>query len=112
MSIRSEIKKALPSVESEKIDVISAELDRILQIKTLFESDGGKQLISVLRGNCSTLLRKIILKAQDAPDLPSLLGLISAYSANIDLLSTVQDISMEAELRAQLDDAVVEASRE
>lgn len=104
-----EIKKALPDLESNKVADISNELDRILAIKTLFQSEGGKELINVLRTNCSTTLRKLILKSKDNPDLPTLLGLIAAYSANIDLLSTVQDISIEEELRLQLDEAVREA---
>ncbi len=105
----SEIKKALPGIESTKVEDISNELDRILAIKTLFQSDGGKELINVLRNNCSIVLRKLILKAKENPDLPTLLGLIASYSANIDLLATVQDISLEEELRQQLDEAVKEA---
>lgn len=104
-----EIKEALPDLKSTKVEDISNELDRILAIKTLFQSDGGKELINVLRTNCSVTLRKLILKSKENPDLPTLLGLIAAYSANIDLLSTVQDISIEEELRLQLDEAVKEA---
>jgi hypothetical protein len=48
-------------------------------------------------------------KAKIDPTLESLLGLISAYSANIDLLSSLQDIKMEEEIRAQLDEAVKSA---
>ena len=107
----SEITDALPDLKSEKVKDISEELDRILAIKTLFESDGGKELITVLRNNCSVALRKLILKSKDNPDLPTLLGLISMYSANLDLLSTMQDISLEDEIRRQLDEAVIEVSR-
>ena len=106
-----EIKKALPDLENNKVKDISDELDRILAIKTLFQSEGGKELINVLRNNCSVTLRKLILKAKENPDLQTLLGLIAMYSANIDLLSTVQDISIEEELREQLDFAVKEAYR-
>lgn len=104
-----EIKKSLPNLKSEKVEVLAGELDRILAIKTLFLSDGGKELITVLRNNCSMALRKLILKSKENPDLPSLLGIIAAYSANIDLLATVQDISLEEEIRNQLDEAVKEA---
>lgn len=108
---RREIKDSLPNLESEKVDVLSNELDRILSLKSLFDSDGGKELISVLRNNCFVTLRKIVAKSKDNPDLPSLLGLIGMYSANIDLLSSMQDISMEEEIRRQLDEAVKEAYR-
>lgn len=107
-----EIKKALPEIESEKVEVLSDELDRILAIKNLFQSEGGKELISLLRNNCSTALRKLVIAAKNNPNLPDLLGLISSYSANMDLLSSVQDISIEEELRLQLDEAVKEAYRE
>lgn len=105
-----EIKKALPDLQSEKVNVLADELDRILQLKELFESDGGKQLVTVLRNNCSTILRKLVIRSKENPDLPTLLGLISSYSANMDLLSTLRDVSMEQELREQLDEAVKEAS--
>lgn len=104
-----EIKKAIPKIDSEKVEIISDELDRILAIKKLFQSEGGKELITVLRNNCSIALRKLMVKAKDNPSLPELLGYISTYTANMDLLSTVQDISLEEELRVQLDEAVVEA---
>lgn len=109
MSTKKDIKKSLPNLSSEKVDVLADELDRILRIKNLFLSDGGKELITILRNNCSLTLRKLVIKSKENPDLPTLLGLIAAYSANIDLLSTVQDISMEEELRQQLDDAVKDA---
>lgn len=103
-----EIEQAIPDIKSEKVEVLADELDRILAIKTLFQSDGGKQLINVLRNNCSIALRKAILAAKSGDNtVPFLLD----YSANMDLLSTVQDISIEEELRQQLDEAVKEAMR-
>jgi len=103
-----EIKKALPELESDKVKDISIELDRILSIKNLFASDGGKELIGVLRNNCSIALRKAIIAAKNGDD-KLLSANILDYSANMDLLATVQDISMEDELRLQLDEAVTEA---
>jgi hypothetical protein len=104
-----EIKDSLPGINSEHVEVLSDELDRILALKTLFRSEGGKVLIDGLRSTCAVTLRKLIIKAKDNPDLPSLLGLISVYSANAELLAQVQDISMEKEIRMQLDEAVKEA---
>lgn len=106
---KKEIKKALPNIDSNKVDVLADELDRILSIKKLWNSEGGEQLLTVLRNNCFVTIRKLIELSKDKPDLPTLLGLISAYSANLDLLSTVQDIAIEDELRIQLDEAVKEA---
>ena len=101
-----EIKKALPDLQSEKVEVLSNELDRILSIKKLFHSDGGKELISLLRNNCSIAIRKALVAAKNGDKTePFLLD----YAANLDLLSTVQDISIEEEIRQQLDDAVQEA---
>jgi len=103
-----EIKKALPAIKSEKVEIISDELDKILAIKKLFLSEGGKELITLLRNNCSIALRKAVLAAKNG-DEKLLSAHVLDYSANMDLLSTVQDISLEEELREQLDDAVKEA---
>lgn len=103
-----EIKVALPDLNSEKIEVLADELDKILAIKKLFQSEGGEILIGVLRNNCSIALRKAILAARKGD---SANPFILDWGANIDLLSSVQDISMEEELRIQLDEAVLEAAR-
>lgn len=105
-----EIKDALPDINSEKVKDISDELDKILAIKSLFQSDGGKILIDMLRTNCSIAIRKAIIAAKNG-DEKLLISLVMDYSANLDLLSSVQDISLEEELRQQLDDAVKEAYR-
>jgi len=104
------IKKSIPKIEesegAEKVEVLSDELDRILSIKTLFQSEGGKELITVLRNNCANAIKKAVLAAKTGENnIPFLLD----YSANMDLLSTLQDISIEDELRIQLDEAVKEA---
>lgn len=103
-----EIQEAIPNLASEKIETMSDELDRILAIKTLFLSEGGKQLITVLRNNCSVALRRAIVNAKKG-ESQELIATILDYSANIDLLSTCQDISMEEEIRSQLEEAVKEA---
>ncbi len=102
-----EINHALPDLKSEKVEDIATELDKILAIKKLFQSEGGAILIETLRNNCTKALRLALLAARKGDSaVPFLLD----YGANIDLLSTVQDISIEDELRQQLDEAVVEAS--
>ena len=108
MNTKKQIKEALPELQSEKVEVLADELDKVLSLKNLFQSDGGKQLITVLRNNCSIALRKCIISAKKG-DKDILLALVLDYSANMDLLSTVQDISLEQELREQLDEAVKEA---
>lgn len=106
--IIKEIKTALPNLKSKKVEEISEELDNILAIKKLFTSDGGKILLGVLKNNCSLALRKAVISAKKA-DKEELVSNVLEYSANLDLLSTLQDISLEEELRNQLDDAVLEA---
>lgn len=101
-----EIKKSLPELQSEKVEVLANELDRILSIKKLFQSDGGKELITLLRNNCSIAIRKAMVAAKNGEKTESFL---LDYSANLDLLSSVQDISLEEEIRKQLDEAVKEA---
>lgn len=107
-----EIKKALPNLKSEKVKDISDELDRILAIKRIFQSEDGKELIRELRDTCSTILRKLIIAYKNTPDLPTLMGLIASLDSNYMLLTKVQDISMEQELREQLDEAVIESRGE
>lgn len=103
-----EIEKALPGIKSDKVEVLSEELERILSIKKLFQSDGGKELINLMRSNCSTSIRKAVIAAKASKEREAVIFLLE-YSASMDILSSVQDISLEAELRAQLDEAVKEA---
>ena len=105
-----EIKQALPGIDSEKVTVLSDELDKILALKRLFESDGGKVMLEYIKKNCSIALRKSIIAAKNG-DKELLMANVLDYSANIDLLSTLQDISLEEEIRGQLDEAVREAVR-
>jgi hypothetical protein len=104
-----EIREALPGIQSEKVEVISDELDKVLALKRLWKSPDGEQLLTVLRNNCSISLRKLVTIAKTDPKIENLLSVIFEYSSNMDLLATIQDISTEEELRTQLDDAVKEA---
>ncbi len=103
-----EIKEALPDLKSEKVETISDELDKVLALKRLWTSKDGQQLLTVIKNNCSIALRKATVLAEKG-DKDSLLAMVLKYSANMDLLATIQDINMEQELRTQLDEAVREA---
>ena len=103
-----EIRSSLPDLESEKVADIATELDNILAIKKLFQSDGGDILIKDLRLRCSNALRKALLCAKEGGNASPF---ILDWGANMEVLSRVQDISLEEELRLQLDDAVIEVSR-
>lgn len=104
-----EIKSSLPDINSEKVEILSDELDRVLSLKKIFQSDDGKVLLDVLRNNCFVALNKLRTVSKENPTLEQLLGLVSSWSANIDLLAQIQDISQEKELRDQLDQAVKDA---
>lgn len=95
--------------KTQKVQDISDELERILAIKELFKSKGGEQLLTLLRNNCASNLRKLVTIAKEKPELDMLLSTVFEYSANLDLLSTLGDLSLEDELRVQLDDAIKEA---
>lgn len=103
-----EIKQALPDLKSEKVEVISDALDSVLAMKRLWKSEDGKELLGVLRNNCSVALRKATAAAEQG-DKDLLLAVVLKYAANMELLATIQDIHTEQELRIQLDDAVKEA---
>jgi len=101
-----EINHALPDLKSEKVADIAIELDKILSLKKLFQSDGGAVLIEDLRSKCSIALKKALISAREGGNpTPFVLD----WGANMDVLTRVQDISLEEELRNQLDDAVIEA---
>jgi hypothetical protein len=103
-----EINTALPDLKSEKVSDIAIELDKILAIKKLFQSDGGEILIADLRTRCSLALRKALLCVKEGGNpAPFILD----WGANMEVLTRVQDISLEEELRGQLDEAVIEASQ-
>ena len=105
-----DIKKVIPNLQSEKVEVLADELDRIQALKTLFRSDGGQQLIGVLKRNCAAALRKLYSAMDDKPTLEILMGLIARYTANLDLLAELQDVTIEDEIQTQLDEAVKEAA--
>lgn len=107
---RKEIEDALPGLKSEKVDVLAEELDQILALKRVSESKDGKVFLDVLKNNCYIALRKLIIAQKKGSDYQELMGLIAEYSANIDLLSKLQDIGAEKEIRNQLDEAVKEAA--
>lgn len=103
-----DIKAGIPELESEKVEVIADTLDSVLAMKRLWSSNDGKELLEVLKHNCAVSLRKATMAAE-AGDKDLLLAVVLKYAANMDLLATLQDISSEAELRTQLDEAVKEA---
>lgn len=105
-----EIKQAFPDIDSEKVEVLGDELDRILALKKVFTSEEGKVVLDYIKNNCTIALRKSVIAAKNG-DKELLMATILDYSANIDLLSSIQDISLEEEIRTQLDDAVREAIR-
>lgn len=103
-----DIKEAIPDLNSEKVEVIADELDKVLALKRLWSSKDGKQLLTILKNNCSTALNKAVMSAK-AGDKDSLIAIVLDYAANMDLLASIKDISLEKELREQLDEAVKEA---
>lgn len=105
----TEIEEALPDLDSNKVREISDALDKVLAIKDFWSSKGGKELTVFLRNKCATSLRNLVQTAKEKPDLNVLLAIIFDYSASMDLLCTIGDISLEEELRQQLDEAVIEA---
>lgn len=105
-----EIKAAIPDLKSEKVEILADELDRIETLKAVFDSEGGKMLITLLRQNCEASLMHLRGALADRPSLDVLMGHIAQYNANTDLLAQLQDISVEEEIRRQLDEAVKEAA--
>ena len=107
----NEINKALPNLKSEKVSDVAEELDRILAIKRIFQSEDGKELITELRNSTIDTIKKLIVSYK-TPDLSILMGLCAVLDGNFSMLMKIRDISMEKELRDMLDEAVIEASRE
>lgn len=107
----NEIKIALPNLKSEKVSDIANELDKVLAIKRIFDSEDGKELITELRSKSIDTIMKLLVAYKKA-DLSEMMGLCAVLDGNISLLMRMRDIDMEKELREMLDEAVVEASRD
>lgn len=105
----NEIKSSLPDLDSEKVEAYSDALDRVLAIKRLFSSDDGKVLLNEMKDECSSLINQLIVSYKKNPNLNDLIALIANLDSKLSLLMKIQDISMEEELRSQLDEAVKEA---
>lgn len=107
-----QIKNAIPEIESEKVNDYADALDRVLVIKRIFQSEDGKELIKELQEVCFITINKLLFTYKNNPDLPTLISLISILDSHYSMLSKIKDISLEKELREQLDEAVREAYRE
>lgn len=107
----TEINKALPNLKSEKVSDYANELDRVLALKRIFESEDGKELINELRETIVSTISKLT-KVYKTADLSTMMGLCAVLDGNFNMLMKMKDISLEDEIRKDLDLAVLEASRE
>lgn len=99
-------------MKKNKVLEIEEDLNKILELKGLFQSKGGEQLILLLRNNCAEAIGGLLNEVNGTPNLDRLVSLVHKYSANISLLSAMQDISLETEIRNQLDQAIQEMKNE
>jgi hypothetical protein len=106
----NDIKKAIPNLDSDKVKDYADALDRVLVLKRIFQSEDGKVLIDELRKESISVIRKLIIAYKKKPELSELMGLIAVLDSNFTMLSKIQDISLEKELRESLDEAVLEAT--
>lgn len=112
MSTLSEIKEALPN-PPEKVVALSAELDRVQDLKILLQSDGGKQLVVTLRSNAARALTQLVEAARaPEPSMQRMLSLVFDYAANLDLIATLSDSTLFDEIDKQLEDSVREALKQ
>jgi hypothetical protein len=105
----NEIKSAIPTIDSTKVEDLAEALDKVLIIKRLFDSEDGKVLITELRETSVTAIKKLLIAYKTNPNLETLMGLCASLDSSISFLAKIQDISMEKELRDSLDEAVREA---
>lgn len=110
MKTIKQIKKAIPSLDSEKVEILADELDRITTLKRIFNSKDGKVLLDVLRGNCAKALRKLVAASKNEPKFEDLIAYATEYSANVELIAEFRDISSEKEIDDQLEEAVREVA--
>jgi len=95
-----------------KVIEIEEDLNKILELKALFKSRGGEQLITVLRNNCAQAMNELVVEVNGTPSMEKLLSLVHKYSASLSLLATMQDVGLETEIRNQLDQAISEMRNE
>lgn len=103
--------KGLPETNDEGIEQLANTLDSIRDLKSVWKSKGGEALLGVLKGNCASSLAKIVACAKGKPTLDDLLACVHEYNANLSLLATLQDVSIENEIQNQLDESIKEIGR-
>ena len=101
--------KSQTGLQNETIEILADELDRIQGLKVLFKSDAGKVMIARLVSNCNRALNQ--MSSLEHPTLEQLLAHLADYKANIGLLAEFNDITTEAEINRQLEEAVREAGQ-
>ncbi len=104
------IKSALESQKistplTDDVEILADELDRIKSIKNVWDSDGGKELINILRDTCAGYMNKLRTLTVE-PDLSQILWCLAQYFATIDLLATIRQVRSLDEVQEQLDEAV------
>lgn len=95
--------KGLEPIKNELLEAHAEALDKILDLKILWSSDGGKQLISLLNQNCEGALNRLVNYSKNRPTLDELMVCVHEYSANVSLLSTLQQLKQEDIIREQVE---------
>ena len=95
-------------MSKNKVLEIEQDLNNILELKALFLSKGGEQLILILRNNCADALMALVKEAESTPNYDRMVSMLHKYSANLSMLTAMQDITLEEEIRSQLDQAIQE----
>lgn len=100
--------KGINPVEDEKIELLSAELDKVHARKDFWRSEGGKEVIGVYKLNCETALARLIRFARERPSLDEMMSCAIEYAVNIEQIAQLTGITEQKALEEQIDEALRE----
>lgn len=105
--INSALKKqGFEPMENEKLELLSAELDKIHARKDFWRSDGGKEVVNVYKLNCEMALSKLIRFAKDRPSIDEMMSCVIQYATNIEQIAQLTDITEQKAIEDQIDETL------
>ncbi len=101
-------KQGLSPIEDGRLESLTRELDKVQDLKIVWESEWGKQLSNILKANCAAAINRMVSISRNNPKLEDMLSCVFEYSSNISLLSSLKWTMPEEEIQEMIDWVVAE----
>jgi hypothetical protein len=95
-------------VNNEKLDLLTAELDKIHATKDFWKSEWAKSVLSLVKYNSTNALMRLLKVAKWKPTLEELLSCAFDYESNIALVSSLTGESEVKVIEWMIDDTLKE----